>query len=64
MAVALLAPLEALGWWAGWFGDFLDTTTNSRAKLQSTSQQNAVTRYVIYLDGIGQSTFDYLLDIQ
>jgi len=64
IAAALLAPLEALGWWAGWYGDSLDTTPNSSAKSQPTSQQNAVTRYVIYLDGIGQSTFDYLPDIQ
>ena len=64
MAAALLAPLEALGWWAGWYGDSLNTTPNSRAKSQPTLQQNTVTRYVIYLDGIGQSTFDYLPDIQ
>ncbi|MBW4640576.1 MAG: CAAX protease [Gloeocapsa sp. UFS-A4-WI-NPMV-4B04] len=64
MAAALLAPLEALGWWAGWYGEQVDTTPNSRAKSQQTSQQQAVTRYVIYLDGIGQSTFEYLPDIQ
>jgi len=22
----LLAPLEALGWWAGWYGEQVDTT--------------------------------------
>ncbi|WP_421654544.1 hypothetical protein [Leptothermofonsia sp. ETS-13] len=24
----LLAPLEALGWWAGWYGDEIDMTLN------------------------------------
>ncbi len=62
-AAALLAPLEALGWWAGWYGDLLDATPDSKEELPSTPQQK-VRRYVIYLDGIGQSTFDYLPDIQ
>ena len=63
VAAALLAPLEALGWWAGWYGDRLDTTPDSKAKSQPISQ-NAVNRYVIYLDGICQSTFKYLPDVQ
>jgi len=63
-AAALLAPLEALGWWAGWYGDRLDITADSKTESQSTPQQKVVTRYVIYLDGIGQSTFHYLPDVQ
>ncbi len=62
VAAALLAPLEALGWWAGWYGDRLDTTPPDLIEPQTIPQQ--VTRYVVYLDGIGQSTFDYLPDIQ
>ncbi|BAZ08487.1 hypothetical protein NIES4071_02920 [Calothrix sp. NIES-4071] len=62
VAAALLAPLEALGWWAGWFGEQVDTT---RDVAQSESPQHpSISRYVIYLDGIGQSSFDYLPDIQ
>ncbi|MBE9017931.1 CAAX protease [Chroococcidiopsidales cyanobacterium LEGE 13417] len=63
VAAALLAPLEALSWWAGWYGDRIDTTPDLKGKSQPTPQQK-VTRYVIYLDGIGQSTFEYLPDIQ
>ncbi len=64
VTAALLAPLEALGWWAGWYGDRLDTTPEAKRDSQPTSPQKAIARYVIYLDGIGQSTFDYLPDIQ
>lgn len=64
VAAALLAPLEALGWWAGWYGDQVDTTPDLKEASQPTPQQKAVTRYLIYLDGIGQSTFEYLPDIQ
>ncbi|MBE9192975.1 CAAX protease [Gloeocapsopsis crepidinum LEGE 06123] len=60
VAAALLAPLEALGWWAGWYGDRVNTTPTA-IKSQHISQHK---RYVVYLDGIGQSTFDYLPDIQ
>jgi len=63
VAAALLAPLEALGWWAGWYGDRLNTTPDLKGESQPIPQQK-VTRYVIYLDGIGQSTFEYQPDIQ
>ena len=63
VAAALLAPLEALGWWAGWYGEQVDTTSDSAWESQPIPQQNG-SRYLIYLDGIGQSTFDYLPDIQ
>ena len=62
VASALLAPVEALGWWAGWYGNPLDTTPNSKAT--QPPQQNAAIRYVIYLDGISQSQFEYTPDIQ
>lgn len=64
VTAALLAPLESLSWWAGWYGDRVDTTGDANRESQPTSQQTPATRYVIYLDGIGQSTFDYLPDIQ
>ncbi|MGF1588155.1 MAG: Yip1 family protein [Pleurocapsa sp.] len=63
VAAALLAPMEALGWWAGWYGDRVNTTPNPTEESQPIPQRK-VTRYVVYLDGIGQSTFDYLPDIQ
>ena len=64
VAAALLAPLEALGWWAGWYGDRVDTTPDSKRESQRIPQQKAAIRYVVDLDGIGQSTFEYLPDIQ
>ena len=63
VAAALLAPLEALGWWAGWYGDRVNIALDTTGESQTIPQQK-VTRYVVYLDGIGQSTFDYLPDIQ
>lgn len=62
VAAALIAPLEALGWWAGWYGDNPTITPNSKAT-QSIEQQN-FNRYVIYLDGISQSKFVHTPDIQ
>jgi predicted Abi (CAAX) family protease len=63
VVAALLAPLEALGWWAGWYGDQLDTRRNSPDTVQPIPQQRAVTRYVIYLDGVSQTSFKYLPDV-
>jgi predicted Abi (CAAX) family protease len=61
----LLIPLEALGWWAGWYGDPIQTTSQNLGRLQEpTVAPTAVTRYVVYLDGIGQSTFNYLPDVE
>lgn len=61
----LLIPLEALGWWAGWYGDPVQTATQNLGRLQETTPtQTQVSRYVVYLDGIGQATFDYLPDVE
>ncbi|MGC8713152.1 MAG: hypothetical protein ACP5RH_12245 [Leptodesmis sp.] len=64
----ILAPLETLGWWAGWFGDGLDT---SAAEVSSPAPpdgvapgQPAISRYVVYLDGIGQSGEEYTPDVE
>lgn len=58
----LLAPLEALGWWAGWYGDQLDTTIDTPKF--PILPQTKVERYVIYLDGIGQATFLCLPEVE
>ncbi len=61
----LLMPLEALGWWAGWYGDPIQTTSNSLGQFQTTTPTpSAIARYVVYLDGIGQAKFDYLPDVE
>lgn len=58
----LLAPFEALGWWAGWYGSdrdprvlaFKDTQSRLPTRLDPTTPH-----YVVYLDGIGKSSFKY-----
>jgi predicted Abi (CAAX) family protease len=62
----LLAPLEALGWWAGWYGDAIDTRAPNRAAIAqggNRSPDRSITRYVIYLDGVGQSGETYTPDV-
>lgn len=71
----LLAPLEALGWWAGWFGDEVDThgvapsgepygiATMEALPLTQAEQENRPARYVVYLDGVGQSGDEYTPDV-
>ncbi len=64
----LLAPLESLGWWAGWFGDEVDTrhvNVTSRNRLAtSLPVESPIARYVVYLDGIGQSGEVYTPDVE
>ncbi len=60
----LLAPLETLGWWAGWYGEELDTQTISPVTLPlGNAKDRSVDRYVIYLDGVGQSGEAYTPDV-
>jgi predicted Abi (CAAX) family protease len=64
----MLAPLETLGWWAGWYGDELDTSQtvthdNDDAIASPLSTINPISRYVVYLDGVGQSGEAYTPDI-
>ncbi|MEG3439060.1 hypothetical protein V0288_18185 [Pannus brasiliensis CCIBt3594] len=65
LAVAgLLAPLETLGWWAGWYDDEIDTTVNTGTLAEPIENTRSLRRYLIYLDGIGQSSFQYLPDVE
>lgn len=65
LLTALLIPVEALGWWAGWYGDPVQTTQQNLGRLQEAAPADGqVSRYVIYLDGIGQAKFDYLPDVE
>ncbi len=58
----LLAPLEALGWWAGWYNDDLDTESAATVAPARPSDR-PIARYVIYLDGVGQSGEAYTPDV-
>ena len=63
IVAGLLAPLETLGWWAGWYEDEVNTTVNT-GDLDAIDEDEAIARYVVYLDGIGKSTFEYLPDVE
>lgn len=56
----LLIPLETLGWWAGWYGDPVETHLDPGTLVKPLPPELQVSRYVIYLDGIAQSKFQYL----
>lgn len=59
----MLAPVETLGWWAGWYGDTLSPTKDADP-LDAERSRAAVSRYVVYLDGISQSSVHYTPDIE
>ena len=64
VVAGLLAPLETLGWWAGWYEDEVNTTVNAGELADPVADPSQISRYVVYLDGIGISTFEYLPDIE
>lgn len=56
----LLTPLEALTWWAGWYvSDGVYTGTPVKAVVPETE----IKRYVIFLDGINQGSYEYLPEV-
>ncbi|MFH7244164.1 MAG: CAAX protease [Spirulina sp.] len=59
VVAGLLAPLEALGWWAGWYGDTVQTLPPLDPSALATPEAPAIRRYIVYLDGINQATADY-----
>lgn len=64
VVAGLLAPLETLGWWAGWYEDEVDTTVNLGDLQTPIADTTRVSRYLVYLDGICQSDFKYLPDVE
>ncbi|MGG6294626.1 CAAX protease [Leptolyngbya sp. AN02str] len=63
----ILAPLETLGWWAGWFGEGVDTglePVSEDTVILESDETDAIARYVVYLDGIGQSGHEYTPDVE
>lgn len=64
IVAGLLAPLETLGWWAGWYEDEVDTTENTGNLAEPVEDTSGIQRYIVYLDGIGKSTFEYLPDVE
>lgn len=64
LVAGFFAPLEALGWWAGWYGDEIETTQNPGSLVEPFPTELDVTRYVVYLDGISQARFAYLPEVE
>lgn len=60
---AFMAPLETLGWWAGWYGDSIVPSADT-TPAGETAENTGVARYAIYLDGIAQSSSRYTADIE
>ena len=61
---SLLAPLEALGWWAGWYGDQIQTDISPGTLAEPLIAGQAVRRYVVYLDGISQAQHLYIPEVE
>ncbi|MBV8490028.1 MAG: CAAX protease, partial [Candidatus Eremiobacteraeota bacterium] len=62
VVAALMAPMETLGWWAGWYGEAIDPVVDADAA--DDAAKSGITRYVLYLDGIAQSSARYTPDIE
>ena len=57
LVVGFFAPLEAMGWWAGWFGEEMGAA-DSIGQLATTATTERIGRWVVYLDGIGQASLE------
>ncbi|HIK43736.1 MAG TPA: CAAX protease [Leptolyngbyaceae cyanobacterium M65_K2018_010] len=56
----LLAPLEALGWWAGWYGEGVEPMAVTEGNLAvPPGSGTPFRRYIVYLDGVNQATSGY-----
>jgi len=72
VAACLLAPVETLGWWAGWYGDPVDTSApdgaveraNAGALARRGDETDAIDRWAVYLDGVSQSSSTYTPDVE
>ena len=71
LMAGLLSPFESLGWWAGWYGDGIETHISCQPAIPLPMQLSASnayapkpSRYIIYLDGISQSCADYPKRVQ
>lgn len=61
----LLAPIEALGWWAGWFGEGLEEPNETdAADYRAVGGSETPRLYVVYLDGIAKAVRDNYGEVQ
>jgi hypothetical protein len=61
---AFLAPLETLGWWAGWYGDGVAADHPAAKPPANANATGRPSRYLVYLDGISQSSAAYTPDVE
>jgi pimeloyl-ACP methyl ester carboxylesterase len=60
---AAMAPITALGWWAGWFGeDSAPVRLDEAPKVASDPSARMAPHYLVYLSGIGAITADSVPD--
>ncbi|KPQ36822.1 MAG: Thioesterase domain [Phormidesmis priestleyi Ana] len=67
LLAGLLSPFESLGWWAGWYGDGIETHIPATIPMNLSAKSSSLpqpSRYIIYLDGISQSSADYPKRVQ
>jgi hypothetical protein len=60
LVAGFMAPVETLGWWAGWYGDDVVKAPSDG----TTAADDGIARYVVYLDGISQSSSRYMPDVE
>ncbi len=64
IVAGFMAPVETLGWWAGWYGDEVDRGSAAPGEPPAQRDGERVSRYVVYLDGIEQSSGHYTPDVE
>lgn len=57
----LMTPLEALTWWAGWY---IPENLNTGTPVKIVAPETEINRYVIFLDGINQGSYQYLPEVE
>jgi hypothetical protein len=55
---AALAPISALGWWAGWFGEHEPPRKPAMPAKTTPADQSSAPHYMVYLSGIGAISAD------
>jgi hypothetical protein len=60
LVAALLAPLETLGWWAGWSRRFPDPVSLPTVPAATSGDERAC--YLVYLTGVGVTDAEHLTD--
>ena len=57
LLMIVTAPLETLGWWAGWFGQNDDTPDNAALRPEPAPQAK---QWAVYMSGIGDISDEFL----